>query len=114
MARSTAGIADDRHLDLDVLVDRGRVDIGVDLQRFGEKAFSRPVTRSSKRAPMLNITSQPVHRQIGFVGAVHAQHAEELRVAAGIGAQAHQRVGAGQRRPSGRTRQQREASGPAN
>jgi hypothetical protein len=34
-----------------------------------------------------------LHRHVGFVRAVHAEHAEELRVERGIGAQAHQRVG---------------------
>ena len=36
-----------------------------------------------------------MHRQVGFVGAVHPEHAEELRIARRIGAEPHQRVGAG-------------------
>ena len=36
-----------------------------------------------------------LHRHVGFIGAVHAEHADELRVGGGIAAQAHQGVGAG-------------------
>jgi hypothetical protein len=34
-----------------------------------------------------------LHRVVGFDGAVHAQHAEELAVAGRVGAQPHQRIG---------------------
>jgi hypothetical protein len=37
-----------------------------------------------------------MHREIGFVGAVHAEHAEELRIVGRIGAQAHQSAGDGE------------------
>ncbi len=37
-----------------------------------------------------------LHRHVRFVGAVHAEHAEELRVARRVGAQAHEGVGAGE------------------
>ena len=37
-----------------------------------------------------------VHRQVRLVSAVHAEHAEELRVIAGIAAKPHQRCGNGQ------------------
>ena len=47
----------------------------------GLNAFSRPVTRSSNRAPIASMHVAAVHRQVRLVGAVHAQHAEELRVA---------------------------------
>ena len=51
-------VADDRDVDVDVLVDRRRVDIDVVFLEPGENASSRPVMRSSKRAPTLIITSQ--------------------------------------------------------
>ena len=35
-----------------------------------------------------------LHRHVRFVSAVHAEHAEKLRIAGGIGTEAHQRVGA--------------------
>ena len=34
-----------------------------------------------------------VHRHIGFIEAVHAQHAEELTVSSWVSTQAHQRIG---------------------
>ena len=61
----------------------------------GLNALSRPVTRSSKRAPIVQHHVAAVHREIGLVGAVHAQHAEELRIGGRIGAEPHQRAGAG-------------------
>jgi predicted RNA-binding protein with PUA domain len=36
-----------------------------------------------------------IHREVGFVGAVHAQHAEELLVRRRERAEPHQRVGDG-------------------
>ena len=48
-----------------------------------------------------------VHRHVGFVGAVHAEHAEPLLVGGGIGAEAHQRRGdreAGQMRTNSRSK----------
>ena len=57
----------------------------------GEKASRRPVMRSSKRAPTQTITSQSCMAEVGFVGAVHAEHAEPLLVGGGIGAEPHQR-----------------------
>ena len=51
-------VANDRDIDVDDLVDRGRVD--VDMRLFGVRAefVQTPVIRSSKRAPMLIIRSQ--------------------------------------------------------
>ena len=57
---------------------------------YGEKASSRPVMRSSKRAPMIDHHVAIVHREVGLVGAVHAEHAEQLRVGGRIGAEPHQ------------------------
>ena len=36
-----------------------------------------------------------VHRQVGLVGAVHAEHPEPLRIGGGIGAESHKRRGDG-------------------
>ena len=36
-----------------------------------------------------------MHSKIGFISAVHAKHAQELRVFRRIGAKPHQRIGAG-------------------
>jgi hypothetical protein len=79
-----ARIAHNGRSTLDILVDGGWINIDMDLLRPGEKASSRPVMRSSKRAPILNHDIAIMHRQIGFISAVHAQHAKELRII-GIG-----------------------------
>ena len=56
----------------------------------GQKLSISPVTRSSKRAPIAISTSQSVHGHVGFVGTVHAEHAEVLRVGCRKRTQAHQ------------------------
>ena len=53
-----------------------------------------------------------MHREIGFVGAVHAQHAEEMRVRSGKGAQAHQRDGDGKAGQAHELDQQARRLGP--
>ena len=56
----------------------------------GEKASSRPVMRSSKRAPTAIIRSQSCIVWLGFVGAVHAEHAEPVLSRSRIGSKPHQ------------------------
>jgi hypothetical protein len=56
--QNVADIAENADIGVDILVDRRRVDVDVDLLRVGENASSRPVMRSSKRAPMQIMTSQ--------------------------------------------------------
>ena len=46
-----------------------------------------------------------LHRHIGFIGAVHAQHSDKLAVGCRIRAQPHQRVGAGKTKHLGQLRQ---------
>ncbi len=92
-------VADDRQVDLDVLVDRGRIDVDMDLVEPGENASSRPVMRSSKRAPMQIIRSQSCIAPVRLPGPVHAEHAEPLRIGGRIGAEPHQRRGDGKARP---------------
>ena len=50
-----------------------------------------------------------VHREVGLVGAVHAEHAEELRVGGRIGAEPHQRRGD---RKAGEAHESRAAAPP--
>ena len=80
----------------------------------GEKASSRPVTRSSKRAPTADHHVAVVHGVVGLEGAVHADHAQPGRIVGRKGAQAHQ--GRGHRR-AGQVRRTRAAAslarGPA-
>ena len=88
-------VADDRHVDLDALGDRRRVDVDVDdlarvLREVRRVADHAVVEARADREQHVAV----LHRHVGFVGAVHAEHAEELRVGRRVGAQAHQRVGA--------------------
>ena len=78
-----------------LLIDEGSISMWIFFEP-GEKASSRPVTRSSKRAPTADHHVAVVHGVVGLEGAVHAEHAEPLRVGGRKGAQAHQ--GRGHRR----------------
>ena len=51
----------------------------------GAKAARRPVTRSSKRTPRAISRSAFGHRHVGGVAAVHAGHADEVRMLARAG-----------------------------
>jgi hypothetical protein len=87
-------IADDRHIDLDAFGDRRRIDVDVDdLARNGGKVVGiadHPVVKAGtdgqQHVAML-------HGHVGFDGAMHARHTEELSVGSGISAKTHQRVG---------------------
>ncbi len=90
-------VADDRHVDLDALGDGRRVDVDVDdlarvLRKVRRVADHAVVEARADREQHVAV----LHRHVGLVGAVHAQHAEELLVGGRIAAQAHQRVGAGE------------------
>ena len=58
----------------------------------GAKAASRPVTRSSKRTPSAISRSASLMRHIGGVAAVHAGHADEVRMLGGQRAEPHQGI----------------------
>jgi len=87
-------VADDRDVDLDALGDRRRVDVDVDdlaldagkVLRVADHAVIETRAHGQQDVAVL-------HRHVGFVGAVHAQHAQEARVGGRHRAQAHQRVG---------------------
>ena len=89
-------IADDTDIDLDRLVDRGRIDVDVDLlrvRREGVDTAGDAVVEA--RADRIDHDVAVVHRQVGLVGAVHAEHAEPLLVGGREGAETHQRRGHG-------------------
>ena len=88
-------IADDGDIGLDVLVDRGAVDIDVDLLRSGREGIDPPGDAVVEARADADHHVAIVHGVVGFVGAVHAEHAEPLRVGGGIGAEPHQRRGDG-------------------
>ena len=83
-----------RHVDPHVLVDRGRVDVDVDLLRARREGVEPPGHPVVEARADRDHHVAAVHRQVGLVGAVHAEHAEELRVGGREGAEPHQRQGA--------------------
>ena len=86
-------IADDRHVDMDVLVDRGRIDIDVDFLRAGREGVDAPGDAVVEARADADHHVAIVHRHVGFQRAVHAEHAHPLRIGGGKGAQPHQRRG---------------------
>ena len=88
-------IADNRHVDLDPLRDRRGVDVDVDdaaiaakeTRRVADHAVVETCTHREQYVAVL-------HRHVRFVGPVHAEHAGELRIGAGKGPKAHERIGA--------------------
>jgi hypothetical protein len=62
-----------------LLIEEGSMSMWIFFEP-GENASVRPVIRSSKRAPDAHHDVALVHGQVGLVGAVHAEHAEPLRV----------------------------------
>ncbi len=91
-----ADIGDDRQVDANILVHRRPVDIDMDLAAVRaeriEPARHAIVEARAEAEDQVRL----VHRPIGFIGAVHAEHAEPLVGRGGEGAQAHQ--GRGDRR----------------
>ena len=88
-------VADDRDVDLDALGDARRIDVDMDDLALDRREVLRVADHAVVEARADGQQHVAVlHRHVGLVGAVHAQHAEELRVAGRDGAQAHQRVGA--------------------
>jgi hypothetical protein len=67
-------IADDRDVDLHVLVDGGRVDVHMDAFRIGREGIEPPGDAVIETRPDIDHDVAFMHRQIGLVGAVHAQH----------------------------------------
>src|SRR3569832_1669719 len=87
--------ADDGHVDLHVLRDRRGVD--VDLHDLRGRTEFLHVARDAVGDARADGDQHVavVHGLVGFIGAVHAQHAEELFVGRGIAAEAHQGIGDG-------------------
>ncbi len=86
-----AAVADDRHVGVAVLADLGRVDVGVDDQRVGCEGVE--VAGHAVVEARAEADDEVALLQAGDRGhrAVHAGHAEVLRVAVGEGAARHQR-----------------------
>ena len=86
-------ITDDRDVDLDPLADARRVDVDVNdlaLDRREVLGVADHAVIEARADCEQHVAV--LHRHVGFVGAVHAEHAKELRVAGRHRTQAHQRV----------------------
>ena len=93
VAEHIGAIADDRHIDANVLVDRGRIDVDMDLLRIRrERIGAAGDTIVEARADAQHDVAV-MHRHVGFVSAVHAEHAQPVRTGGRIGTEAHQRRG---------------------
>jgi hypothetical protein len=88
-----ADIAENADIGADILVDRGRVDVDVDLLRVGRERIKPPGDAVIKTRADADHDVAVMHRHVGFIGAVHAQHAHPVLARRGIGAQTHQRRG---------------------
>ena len=75
-----------------LLIDDG-IDVDVDLLRAGREGVEPAGDAVVEARADADHHVAIVHRQVGFVGAVHAEHAEPLRIGRRIGAEPHQRRG---------------------
>ncbi len=73
-------VAHDPDIDLNVLVDRGRVDVDVDFARMRREGVEAPGDAVVEPRPDAGHDVAIVHGEVCLVGAVHAEHAEPLRV----------------------------------
>ena len=90
------GIADHREVDRNDLVDRAAVNVDVDLFGIGRESVEAAGDAVVEARADCDDQVGAVHRHIGFIGAVHAEHAEPFVVVGGEGAEPHQ--GRGDRR----------------
>jgi len=72
-----------------LLIEDGSISMWIFFEP-GENASIRPVMRSSKRAPTHSNGVATMHRHVGLIGAVHAEHAEPVLARRRISAEAHQ------------------------
>jgi hypothetical protein len=86
-----AGIGNDRQVDADILVDLRRIDVDMDLLRPRREGIDAPRHAVVEAGAEADHHVAIVHRVVGFVGAVHAEHAEPFVARSRIGSQAHQR-----------------------
>jgi hypothetical protein len=95
-------LTDDADVGRDDLRDGRRIDVdvndggvGTELARMVGDAVVEAGAHGEDHVGLM-------HGHVGLIGAVHAEHAEELLVVAGKGAEAHQRVGDREIRAAGR------------
>ena len=105
-------VADDRDIGADHLVDRGRVDIDMRLLRFRREIGDPPGDPVVETGADIDHQVAAMHREVGLVEPVHAEHAEPVPAARRIGAEAHQRRGDGKAGRIGQLAQQPAGIGP--
>ncbi|CAA7626911.1 conserved hypothetical protein [Magnetospirillum sp. UT-4] len=94
--QDVGGVADHRQVDRHVLVDGTGVDVDVDLLGIRREGVEPPGDAVVEAGADIDHQIAAVHGQVGLVGAVHAEHAQRLRIRAREAAQAHQGLGAGE------------------
>ena len=90
-SKYVGAIADDRNVDVDVLVDRRSIDIDMYLLRARRERVEPsgdPVVEARADA---DHQIAIVHRPVGFPRAVHTEHAKPLRIGGRVGTKPHQR-----------------------
>ena len=90
-----SAIADDGDVDADVLVDRGPVDVDVDLLGIGRKGREPAGHPVVEPGADIDHHVAVMHRHVGLVHAMHSHHAQKLRVGSRKGAEAHEGQRAG-------------------
>ena len=105
-------IAHDGEIDLDVLVDRGGIDVDMDLLRMRRESIEATGDAVVEAGANSDDEIAVMHCIVGFIGAVHAQHAEPVLARRRIGAKPHQRRGDGEVRQADELAQQRRGNRP--
>ena len=91
--QNPADVAEDADIGADVLVDRRGIDVDVDLLRVRRERVDAAGDAVVETRADADHDVAIVHGHVGFVGAVHAEHAEPVLAARRIGAEPHQRRG---------------------
>ena len=82
-------IADNRNVGLDHLVDRRRIDVDMRLFRFGAERIEPSGDAVVKPGANVDHQIAIVHRHVGLIETVHAQHAHPVLARGRVGAKAH-------------------------
>ena len=86
-----AHIAHDRDINADHLVDGGRIDVDMRLLGLGAEGIDAPGDPVVKTRTDVDHQIAVVHRHIGLIETMHAQHADPLVTRRWITTQPHQR-----------------------
>ena len=78
-------VADDAEIDFHVLVDRGRVDVDMDLPRLRREGVETPGDAIVEARADADHQIAVMHGVVGLERTMHAEHAQPLPVGGGIG-----------------------------